>query len=518
MANLVQMMQETTAPEQQDQLVFPPAEEMFKQAMALHRHGHPDSAEILYQEILAQEPLHFGATHFYGVMLCQKGQAQAGMTMIQRALAIKADDADAHANLAAACLQMGLTEQALASYDQALVLKPRFVSAHCGRGNVLRGLKRFEAAIASYDETLRLQPSHLEALNNRGIALRELKRHEEALASYDTMIKAGAATAELFNNRGTTLLDLNRPTEALASFDHALQIKPGFAEALNNRGIALRNLQRPAESLLAYNAALSLEPGYADALINRAAALQELGRNEEAVVEFRKARENGGESEIIQYHLAALGAVAIPPIAPAQFISNLFDEYAERFDRHLVDELQYRAPALLLETIAKVASLNSTDVVDLGCGTGLCGPLLRPAARSLCGVDLSRNMLGKARQLNIYDHLVCDEIATFLLNHGDSFDLAIATDVFIYIGDLSQVFQGARKALRAGGLLGFSIEISSDADFMLTSHLRYAHSIAYIRRLGEDHGFALERMDHGIIRKEQGADVPGKLMVMRRVE
>jgi SAM-dependent methyltransferase len=52
--------------------------------------------------------------------------------------------------------------------------------------------------------------------------------------------------------------------------------------------------------------------------------------------------------------------------------------------------------------------------VDLGCGTGLMGPLLRPHCGQLCGVDLSAGMVGKARQRGCYDELAVGELVQYL--------------------------------------------------------------------------------------------------------
>jgi predicted TPR repeat methyltransferase len=163
-----------------------------------------------------------------------------------------------------------------------------------------------------------------------------------------------------------------------------------------------------------------------------------------------------------------------------------------------------------------LAPSGNLDILDLGCGTGLVGSRFRPLARTLTGIDISSNMIEIARQRQIYDHLVCSELIAFLQTQAGNFDLAVAGDVFVYIGDLSAVFGGVRDALRDGGVLGFSVEASEAEDFVLRPTRRYAHSETYLRKLAAGHGFALEAIEPHVIRQQGGKDVPGYLATLRR--
>jgi predicted TPR repeat methyltransferase len=170
---------------------------------------------------------------------------------------------------------------------------------------------------------------------------------------------------------------------------------------------------------------------------------------------------------------------------------------------------------LLFDAIVRFVPSRNLDILDLGCGTGLVGARLRPLARTLTGVDISSNMLKVARRRQIYDDLVCSELIEFLQTQAGTFDLAVAADVFIYIGNLSGVFHGVRDALRRGGVFCFSVKASEDQDFVLRTTLRYAQSAAYLRRLADDHGFVLETIESQVIRQQEGIDVIGYLAILR---
>jgi predicted TPR repeat methyltransferase len=217
----------------------------------------------------------------------------------------------------------------------------------------------------------------------------------------------------------------------------------------------------------------------------------------------------------MQFYLAALEAEPLPAAPPERFVADLFDAYADNFEHDVVENLDYRTPRQLADAIRRYASSDTLDILDMGCGTGLMGEQVRPLGRTLTGVDLSANMLEKARQRQIYDHLSCCDLVRFLETQDQQFDLAVATDVFIYVGDLSPVFPAVRRALRAGGLFCFSVEATDAGDFVLRSTLRYAHSIGYLQKLAEQHQFVVEVIEPQVIRRERGENINGHLAVMR---
>jgi predicted TPR repeat methyltransferase len=178
--------------------------------------------------------------------------------------------------------------------------------------------------------------------------------------------------------------------------------------------------------------------------------------------------------------------------------------------------VKYRTPDLLFDAMRRFVPACKLDILDLGCGTGLLGAQFRASARTLAWVDISAKMLEGARQRQIYDQLVCGELSAFLSSQAASFDVVVAADVFVDIGDLALVFHQVRGALRSGGLFGFSVEASDQQDFALRSTLRYAHSAAYLRRLSADHGFAVEALESSVLRQEDGDDVVGHLAILRR--
>ena len=369
-----------------------------------------------------------------------------------------------------------------------------------------------------YRQILAEMPKHFDSLHLLGVIKGQQNEFAAAVPFFEQALRVNPDSASAFNNFGNVLQALGRHTQALASYDRSLALRPDNPKALMQRGNVLRKLKRPDEALDSYDRALRLQPGYADALTHRGGALTDLGRRDEAVAAYRQALASGGDSQRIMYSLACLGAEATPKASPIEYVKGLFDQYADAFDEHLVETLEYKTPALLVDVIRALVTPTAgpLDALDLGCGTGLCGPLLRPLARTLVGVDLSPRMLAKARERGDYDELVCAELSAYLAAQPPRFDVAVAADVFVYIGDLAEVFARMRAVLRPGGVFGFSVEAGGEADFVLQPTHRYAHSLGYLRGLAEVHRFAIESVESRVIRKNLDTDVSGHLVVMRR--
>jgi predicted TPR repeat methyltransferase len=250
-------------------------------------------------------------------------------------------------------------------------------------------------------------------------------------------------------------------------------------------------------------------------------AREKAGDMQGAAVAFQRLAELDGDSLFgASLHLARLGAAAMPGRAPEGYVRGLFDQYAARFDTHLVDELAYRGPALLLDALRRVDTARSgafhfRHFIDLGCGTGLMARALSPHFDRATGVDLSPLMIGEGRKTGLYTRLETAELAAFLrAEPTDSADLVVAADVFIYLGDLEKAFGETGRVISHGGLFAFSVQTGVDLDWAVGKDLRYAHSQAYLRRLAAETGFAVLSIDDVSSRKDAGLDVPGLVCVL----
>jgi predicted TPR repeat methyltransferase len=311
------------------------------------------------------------------------------------------------------------------------------------------------------------------------------------------------------------LNQLRRPVEAGPCFERVVQLAPARAEAWFHLAQTWQLVNQPERAVQAYDGCLALRPQHAASWSQRGTALRDLGRHDEAAASFERALALGDDSGLNAWYLAALRGGSAPASAPRGYVQQLFDDYADEFDHHLVDQLGYCAPEVLQRLLVGLGREPFEHGLDLGCGTGLCGPLLRPLAQRLTGVDLSQPMLDAARRRGSYDALLQADLVDHLAGTDDRHDLVVAADVFIYVGDLTPVFSGVRRVLQPGGVFAFSVEPApAGPAWVLQPSLRYAHGDAALRALAAANGLQVQRVERGALRVDEVYTVQGEYWVM----
>jgi predicted TPR repeat methyltransferase len=306
--------------------------------------------------------------------------------------------------------------------------------------------------------------------------------------------------------------------EAERHYRAALALDPGHAEAHNNLGAALQLMQRAEEAAASYRSAIVAKPGLSQPYLNLGRLLQQLGRPAEAEACYAAALARGLDAEVFRHLLdAAQGASTAQ--APPAYVRATFDGFAQQFDRHLTDTLDYQLPEMLGRMLRALSPPAQLDILDLGCGTGLCGEQLRGLARRMAGVDLAPKMLELARGRGCYSELALAEAGQYLSAQAQaSFDLVVAADVLIYIGDISRLLRETARVLRAGGWFAFSIEQPSQAceSYRLEPSGRYAHALAYVRGLALGSGLEERSCRDVAIRKHGAQALPGQLLLLQK--
>jgi len=337
------------------------------------------------------------------------------------------------------------------------------------------------SAARAYRRILRRSPSHAAALKGLEASLRKLKRD-------------AAASKIAAKRRESELATLHRVAEYAAD------------EGLH--AIAAQCFQR----------AIRLDPKDRFAAWGLAQAMRRRGRLKEALRWYRRYQElHPGEPESA-HMVAALAGVGVPGRATDAYVKSVFDGFAEEFDTRLLKDLHYQAPDLLFETVTRAIGTprRTLDVLDLGCGTGLAGVLFRKIARRLEGVDLSREMVRRARKRRVYDRIRVGEMIAALAEKRAHYDLVIAADVFCYVGDLAPVIEAAAQALKSNGHLAFTVERRAKPGYGITRSGRYAHSPGYVRRCARRAGLRELRGRKVILRYEFGDPVWGHVAVMKK--
>ncbi len=295
----------------------------------------------------------------------------------------------------------------------------------------------------------------------------------------------------------------------LSSGDPLLDRRLEWARGLLDQGEAAA-----AAALLAETTAQA--PDFLAAWFALGEACERSGALDQAAGAFRRALALDPHDRLgASLRLTRLGAET-PAAMPPAYVRALFDQYAPRFDRELVDHLSYRGPAVLLGAVDAVAGATRFDrVLDLGCGTGLMGEAIRPRAGELVGVDLSPAMLAAAKAKGLYDRLIAADLLDFLAGETAAFDLIVAADVLVYFPDLRPVLAAAARLLAPEGLLAFTLE-HGEGGPALGQGLRYAHSEEDLRNAAGAAGLALRHLAVVSTRSERGSPVAGLAAVLSR--
>lgn len=385
------------------------------------------------------------------------------------------------------------------------------------RGDRLVRTGRLEMAAGVFQAALALAPDRPELHSNLGGVFHALGRFAEAAACHRRALALGLEHPVVLTNLGTALRAAGETDAAAAALRRALALAPDHAPAHNNLGNVLRDLDRLPEAAEAYLAALSCDSADAEASLNLAAVLGLLQtRDRPAAVALAARWLALTPADPTAIHMAAaLGCGAVPARAADGYVRGLFDGFAPAFDERLA-ALDYQAPALMAAALARLwpQPHRRLVVLDAGCGTGLCGPALRPYAGLLVGVDLSSGMLARAAARGVYNQLVEEELGAFLSLRPGLFDLIAAGDVLCYFGVLDSVLAAAAAALRPGGVLLFTLERAAEdgPGFVLQGNGRYRHTPLAVATALERAGFAVREQTRVTLRTESGVPVPGLLV------
>ena len=381
---------------------------------------------------------------------------------------------------------------------------------------------RIPEAAQLYQQVLRQDPRNFMALYSLGFACGQTGQHMQAEQLYAAATQVDPSKFDPWYHRGIALYRLGRHAEALTCFDWAISIDPSHFEALTNRAVVLLEMGHAGEALASCEMALAFKPDFLPALVNKANALCALCRQEEALPIYDRAEMlQPGDMQVRENRENALFQLGRASRCPPGYMRRLFDQFSTDYDTRMVEELGYRGHEHLRTLYNRLAPERQPplSIVDLGCGTGLVGDVFRDLAEGgrLDGIDLAPQMIEAARRRGIYSDLVLGDLESELMLGGASYDLALAADTMIYLGDLKPTFTGVAQRLSGGGLYVFAVEAKTDGDgWEQTSANRFRHSLSYLREEAARAGLEFVEMMDCALRNEAGTPVAGYTVALRK--
>lgn len=463
---------------------------LFDKALALHENGDHETAQNLCAKILKTVPSHVGALHLSGVLAAQSGDSRKAVAFMQKALDITPDYPEALYDLGTALLTLGRKDEARLLFEQAAALAGDFQEPLHALGLIALENGEPEESEKLFRKALSIAPDDPDILLHLVWALRDQELPEEAaeVVSRSLALRPGLTEARL--ELAELLMERGEPEKAETVLREGLALDPDSPHLWFQRGKARIASALPGE-----------KPDVARECF-------------EKCLKLAPADPFGAHAE-----LALLGFAPVPERASEERIRNMYDAKARIWDRTTNGEVRYRGAELIGAALEKsLGHRQGLDVVDVGCGSGLCGAILRPLARRLDGVDLSQAMLDLAKEKGLYDRLAQADLALFLSRAPNSFDLVVAAAALIYFGELAPVMRAAYAALRPGGVFVFTVFPRDGEGFDLTNKVYYVHGRRHVLDRAKDAGFTLISSEDGAHEYQDGRTVTGWAVALKKPE
>jgi len=493
-----------------------PSEEAISELIGLHNQGR--FTELLAQgrALLRDHPKALRLQNLIGSALAGLGEYEESITALKEIL--KQDDtfANAHHNLGLTYMHAGYYELAVKSLKVAVSLEPQKAGFQNSLAAALLSNGDIEKATESQGIAIELDPSNAALLTVLGGYLLAQGKLDETIETLEKALSLDPKNGDAMILLAETYTKQGKLQEALAKLNAAADICPNDPDLYMATARFWRQFEVPAKEIEALEQVIKLTPDKTVGYSALAEALAKHGDSELALKMYKKCLEIEPDNAEANHLLAAIKGET-PSSPPSTYVENLFDKYAATFERSLTEDLGYSMPMRMAELLASYTAKGEVfeAALDLGCGTGLLGQAISGMVGRVSGVDLSRNMVARARDKGIYDQLIVGDIVDAIKREPLQYSVYLAADVVIYIGALEELFSALRQNAKPGALFLFSTEQQGSGGFSLLQSGRYAHSQAYVTELCKKHGMEIVSLQTLDLRKESGQMLVGDLFAIR---
>jgi len=412
----------------------------------------------------------------------------------------------------------GDRETAKSLYEDILKKSPKHTDVHYMLGTLLAETGSLEAALTHLKTAAQQAPKSPMIQTNLGNVYFKLGKLGPAQSHYQRALESNPKTPETLFNLSAVLLRQGRRLESVIYLERILKTNPNLPDIWHKLASIYKDLNQISPAIKYLKKFITKHPDNIAALFDLGNMHAAQNKPKEALIYFEEILKISPENQSAQHVIAALTGKTTPT-APPRHVAQLFDEMSSKFDSHL-KQLGYRVPEMLTELLISVTGKNThfKHAIDLGCGTGLLGAQTECMVSHLTGLDLSPKMIDLARSKSIYDELAISDICTFLNTTKQHYDLFMSTDVFIYIGDLTDVFQAVKNHASSKAYFIFSTEEALEQNYILRQTGRYAQSKEYIASLADTYGFSIKACQNIDLRMEGTQAIKGDLFVLKFVQ
>jgi predicted TPR repeat methyltransferase len=528
---------------------------LFEEANAHQSNGDFAKAIHCYKQLITDVPKYPKAMHFLGLTYAQIGDMKHALLYLENAILLEHQDASlynhlgsvyktlnmsdkaieafkkaisyapkyahAHSNLAGLYTAQDNYSEALRHYKHAVHSAPDFTAAHYNLGLLLLKMQHKEAALTQFNNVLVLYPEHSDANFYVGVLLLEDNQLDKAEAAFQQVLKLNPEHTEALCNMGSVALKRKDGQLAINYFTKALALDNDHEYARNNLAATFMHYDRFENALTHYKVLLNNHPENTEYHYNTAVAEMALGHLDKAIMHFKKVLYHNEHAASLA-NMAAIyikldkrskaaeflerALLANPKDASSQHLLNgdnpqpetnpeyakhLFNNYALNYENHMQEQLQYSLPQHIARIIKTLELDKKINCLDLGCGTGLLGPILREVSQTLTGVDIAPKMLEKAAIKNCYDKLLPAELMDFFQEEHQHYNLIVCADVLPYFGELNPLFKAIHHHLATSAYFIFSTEISEEPNWNLQASARFCHHPDYIKTVCKEQNFTI---------------------------
>lgn len=467
---------------------------------------------------LEAEPQSLEALNVSGLLSVKQQNFKQALDFFNKAILLNPSEPTLHNNIANVYIALGNIEKAKQHLNEVLRFDQRRPEAYNNLGRLYFKQNLISDAIPLFEKALRLNPDYWEAHYNLAHSFIKHNQFNRAAEHYHAVIQLVPNHPTAHFNLGLAHLEDQNYAAAEEHLAAAWKLTPDNLEAAKQLGHVFVLLGKTEKAIQTYESILSMDPNLSEIHHNLAILYLRNDEREKATQHFERALVLQPKNETAEHMLKALQGTQTPEKASSQYVTDLFDQYADYYDDHLKNTLHYQVPFLLRSAVGRLLKNNpmAGRLLDLGCGTGLCGVFFRDLAREMIGVDLSPKMIEKAKALVTYEQLLVADFEEYLHQPQlEPFDFIIAGDVLVYLGDLSHLFKAVSAHLTQEGRFAFTTEILNAGTYALQPTGRFAHSRDYLHELAHQNGLMVEWEEPIQPREQAGTPLQGQLMILR---